>query len=93
MTMEHRTANADHASTVVPQAAAAAAADGAERPVLRRVVYVVSQFPCWSETFIVREIHALIVIFGTQSPPPSGQDGFDNPTLSQPQGLRRLTIP
>lgn len=27
---------------------------------LRRVVYVVSLFPCWSETFIVREIDALI---------------------------------
>ncbi len=27
---------------------------------LRRVVYVVSLFPCWSETFIVREIGALI---------------------------------
>lgn len=27
---------------------------------LRRVVYVVSLFPCWSETFIVREIHALV---------------------------------
>lgn len=26
----------------------------------RRVLYVVSLFPCWSETFIVREIHALI---------------------------------
>jgi len=30
------------------------------RPPLRRVVYIVSLFPCWSETFIVREIHALI---------------------------------
>ena len=29
-------------------------------PPLRRVVYVVSLFPCWSETFIVREISALI---------------------------------
>ena len=27
---------------------------------LRRVVYVISLFPCWSETFIVREINALI---------------------------------
>jgi glycosyltransferase involved in cell wall biosynthesis len=27
---------------------------------LRRVVYVISLFPCWSETFIVREIDALI---------------------------------
>lgn len=27
---------------------------------LQRVVYVVSQFPSWSETFIVREIHALM---------------------------------
>src|SRR5690606_21536273 len=27
---------------------------------LRRVVYVLSLFPCWSETFIVREIGALV---------------------------------
>src|SRR5690606_34967076 len=27
---------------------------------LQRVVYVVSLFPCWSETFIVREIAALV---------------------------------
>jgi colanic acid/amylovoran biosynthesis glycosyltransferase len=27
---------------------------------LRRVVYVVSLFPCWSETFIVREIRTLV---------------------------------
>ncbi|WP_057658911.1 glycosyltransferase family 4 protein [Pseudoxanthomonas dokdonensis] len=27
---------------------------------LKRVVYVVSLFPCWSETFIVREINALL---------------------------------
>lgn len=27
---------------------------------LRRAVYIVSLFPCWSETFIVREINALI---------------------------------
>ena len=26
----------------------------------RRIVYVVSLFPCWSETFIVREITTLI---------------------------------
>lgn len=31
---------------------------GAQAP--RRVLYVVSLFPCWSETFIVREISALI---------------------------------
>jgi glycosyltransferase involved in cell wall biosynthesis len=30
------------------------------RAPLRRVVYVVSLFPCWSETFIVREISALV---------------------------------
>ncbi|MDN5781852.1 MAG: hypothetical protein L0H23_07490, partial [Luteimonas sp.] len=30
----------------------------ATRPL--RVLYVVSLFPCWSETFIVREMHALI---------------------------------
>ena len=29
-------------------------------PALQRVVYVVSQFPCLSETFIVREINALV---------------------------------
>jgi len=27
---------------------------------MQRVLYVVSLFPCWSETFIVREIHELI---------------------------------
>ena len=27
-----------------------------------RVVYFVSLFPCWSETFIVREIHELLKI-------------------------------
>lgn len=32
----------------------------ADAPPLQRVLYVVSQFPSWSETFIVREIHALI---------------------------------
>jgi glycosyltransferase involved in cell wall biosynthesis len=26
----------------------------------QRILYVVSLFPCWSETFIVREIHALL---------------------------------
>lgn len=36
----------------------------------RRVLYVVSLFPCWSETFIVREIHGLI------------QDGVDVRILS-----------
>lgn len=25
-----------------------------------RILYIVSSFPCWSETFIVREIHALL---------------------------------
>jgi glycosyltransferase involved in cell wall biosynthesis len=29
-------------------------------PPIQRVVYVVSLFPCWSETFIVREIRTLI---------------------------------
>lgn len=29
-------------------------------PSPRRVLYIVSAFPCWSETFIVREINALI---------------------------------
>lgn len=31
-----------------------------DSPRLQRAVYVVSLFPCWSETFIVREIDALI---------------------------------
>lgn len=31
-----------------------------DSPRLKRAVYVVSLFPCWSETFIVREIDALI---------------------------------
>ncbi|HEY0179418.1 MAG TPA: glycosyltransferase, partial [Dokdonella sp.] len=35
-----------------------APAPPAPRPL--RVLYVLSLFPCWSETFIVREIHALI---------------------------------
>lgn len=43
----------------MPQAASADPRSSAPI-VLRRVVYIVSQFPCWSETFIVREIHALI---------------------------------
>ncbi|KAF1710003.1 hypothetical protein CSC70_10035 [Pseudoxanthomonas kalamensis DSM 18571] len=30
------------------------------QPPLQRVVYIVSLFPCWSETFIVREINALV---------------------------------
>jgi len=30
-----------------------------ESPVPLRVLYVVSLFPCWSETFILREIHAM----------------------------------
>ena len=34
---------------------------GKDKPVQSplRVLYLVSLFPCWSETFIVREIHAL----------------------------------
>lgn len=43
----------------VPVAGTRDRASGAARPG-RRVVYVVSLFPCWSETFIVREIHELI---------------------------------
>lgn len=31
-------------------------------PVPQRVLYVVSLFPCWSETFIVREINTLIAL-------------------------------
>ena len=46
----------------------AAVADGAGESIARdkaggrgeRVLYVVSSFPCWSETFIVREIHTLL---------------------------------
>ncbi len=30
------------------------------KPPIERVLYVVSLFPCWSETFIVREIQTLI---------------------------------
>lgn len=52
-----------------PQASAAVEADAAlDTPIERdrlgrnvnKVLYVVSMFPCWSETFIVREIHALV---------------------------------
>jgi glycosyltransferase involved in cell wall biosynthesis len=39
---------------------AAPAAGGAAQPGGPRVLYVVSLFPCWSETFIVREIQALL---------------------------------
>jgi glycosyltransferase involved in cell wall biosynthesis len=41
----------EHAGGVRPEACAA---------VPRRVLYVVSLFPCWSETFIVREIETLV---------------------------------
>ena len=34
--------------------------DGASPPRALRVLYVVSLFPCWSETFIVREMNALL---------------------------------
>lgn len=42
--------------------AAAVEAAGARAPLGagERILYVVSMFPCWSETFIVREIHALL---------------------------------
>jgi glycosyltransferase involved in cell wall biosynthesis len=40
--------------------AAAGVATVSPAPFPTRVLYVVSLFPCWSETFIVREIHALI---------------------------------
>jgi colanic acid/amylovoran biosynthesis glycosyltransferase len=30
----------------------------------RRILYFVSMFPCWSETFIVREIHSLLRLGG-----------------------------
>ena len=43
----------------VPVAGTRERQPGAAAP-CRRVVYVVSLFPCWSETFIVREIHELI---------------------------------
>jgi glycosyltransferase involved in cell wall biosynthesis len=46
-------------STAAPVAAPGAAA-APVRPTGRRVLYVVSLFPCWSETFIVREIHELL---------------------------------
>jgi glycosyltransferase involved in cell wall biosynthesis len=37
-----------------------AAVAGAARGAPRRILYVVSLFPCWSETFIVREIETLV---------------------------------
>ncbi|WP_386669560.1 glycosyltransferase [Lysobacter korlensis] len=48
------------------------------QPSPRRVLYIVSAFPCWSETFIVREIRTLI------------EDGVDVRILSlkrPPEGL------
>ena len=48
-------------ATGVPEPDAANADPGKfSHPPLRRVLYVVSQFPSWSETFIVREINALL---------------------------------
>lgn len=44
--------------TGTPQAHEASGA-AAQNPA-RRVIYIVSLFPCWSETFIVREIHELL---------------------------------
>src|SRR5688572_12523712 len=62
MPMESRAnsylANPDSA-TAMPQAFGTDTRESTAPP-LRRVVYVVSQFPSWSETFIVREIHALL---------------------------------
>lgn len=46
-------------ATAMPQAFGTETRESTSPP-LRRVVYVVSQFPSWSETFIVREIHALL---------------------------------
>lgn len=64
MPMESRANNcvagAESAIEAPPQAAAATLAQAATGHALERVVYVVSQFPSWSETFIVREIQALI---------------------------------
>ncbi|QSX77678.1 glycosyltransferase [Lysobacter solisilvae] len=64
MTMESRANNFlsihDGLPQTTSQAAAAALRGPAVADDLRRVVYVVSQFPSWSETFIVREILALI---------------------------------
>lgn len=42
--------------TAATETAARAGTGGAGE----RILYVVSMFPCWSETFIVREIHALV---------------------------------
>ena len=52
------------ASGAVPQPSDAPErqpAHGKDKPMQSplRVLYLVSLFPCWSETFIVREIHAL----------------------------------
>ena len=45
---------------VGPQPEAHAPQAGSRTPDRIRVLYLVSLFPCWSETFIVREIHALM---------------------------------
>lgn len=61
--MESRSSNylnrTENGSTPASHMPAAEVYDYPRRP-LRRVVYVVSQFPSWSETFIVRELQALI---------------------------------
>lgn len=64
-------------AAVRPAEAASTDADapGAIRPL--RVLYVVSLFPCWSETFILREMHALIghgASIGILSLKPSTED-------------------
>ena len=45
-------------SSDAPERQPARSKDTPAQPPLR-VLYLVSLFPCWSETFIVREIHAL----------------------------------
>lgn len=58
----HVYASSENAAAVMPRDAGYAEVTATAQQPLQRVVYVVSQFPSWSETFIVREIATLIEV-------------------------------
>lgn len=58
----HDFSSSEGAAAAMPQDSACTEFAPASRQPLQRVVYVVSQFPSWSETFIVREIRTLIEV-------------------------------
>lgn len=58
----HDFTSSEAASAATPEDMACAEFTAATPQPLQRVVYVVSQFPSWSETFIVREIRTLIEV-------------------------------